>query len=136
MKKNVSINSIETFHELSPVITRTAKAKILNALKQMGALSYSDIVKITRLKIPTVVARINELMYDHQLICVTYVRDNKNYYRIRRYDEPFNVKKLTTFERLEKLIDECEKNGQIFVPVSELKLILQQTVRVLPKAAF
>ncbi len=113
--------------KLSPFLINK-KIRIYNLIEMSGdrGMSYDEISKITEIKVPTVVARINELMYKHQLIKVGRIVNHKNYYVVRKKNDPPNIRKQGTFDKLYEYISECEKNGIQSITISELKKILSK----------
>lgn len=84
----MSQNSIRTFEN----IERPTKAYIIYAyIKEVNEpISYIELAHDLKMPIPTVVGRLNELLYDYQLIKVGLVRNNINHYVLRQSTDKIN----------------------------------------------
>jgi hypothetical protein len=90
MKTRMNQNSIKTFEN----IERPTKAYIIYAyIKEVNEpISYIKLANDLKMPVPTVVGRLNELMYDYQLIKVGLVRNNINHYVLRQNTDKFNLR--------------------------------------------
>lgn len=110
MKTRMSQNSIKTFEN----IERPTKAYIIYAyIKEINEpISYIKLANDLEMPIPTVVGRLNELMYDYQLIKVAVTRNNINQYVIRQQTDKFNNRdesNTVTRERVVRIHDVLQR---------------------------
>lgn len=110
MKTRINQNSIKTFEN----IERPTKAYIIYAyIKEIcEPISYIKLANDLKMPIPTVVGRLNELMYDYQLIKVGLVRNNINHYILRQPTDRFNSRdesNTVTRERVLRIHDVLQR---------------------------
>ena len=106
MKTRMNQNSIKTFEN----IERPTKAYIIYAyIKEVNEpISYIKLANDLKMPVPTVVGRLNELMYDYQLIKVGLIRNNINHYVLRQPTDKFNDRdesNTVTRERVVRIHD-------------------------------
>jgi hypothetical protein len=68
--------------------------------------------------INSVVARVNELMYEKQLIKIAKVENNQSYYTIRSANDPLNIRKKTPDQKLSEFKSWLKCQG-LFVSTTE-----------------
>lgn len=74
---------------------------VFRCITERPYISYAEISKATGLKIPTVVARLNDLLYIHQVIVQDGSCNGSALYR-PRMDEPAAQRPESKVERLER----------------------------------
>ncbi len=123
MKTRMNKNSLNAYRQLRP----TSKAFIIFELIKANpqGLNYVEIAEKLQMKLPTVVGRLNELMYDYQLIKVAKVVKDVSYYVAREPDDPTNKRPESLKERLQKMIDQCESKNIHYLNVDVIKQILK-----------
>ena len=102
MKKRMTKTSVDAFIKSD---RKTGCKKVYNALQLRGASTYSELVFYTGLKVLTVLGRINQLRYEHELVVADGERNGKTVYRLRKECEPADVMPKS---KIEQLIDEIE----------------------------
>ena len=78
---------------------------VYRCIHERPYITYSEISKATGLKIPTVVGRLNDLMYLHKLIVPDGTHNGKALYRVRRSDEPEAQRPKSQAEILQEKLD-------------------------------
>ena len=113
MRTKIKATSLEANHKTKKT---TGCEKILFALSCKN-FTYTEIADITQMKVPTVVARINDLMYWHQKIKIVSFKTENGYakavYGIRLKSDPLNVSPVSEFEKnklkLQEIKEYCER---------------------------
>ena len=97
MKTRVTETSLSAYQKVDKP---TGKQKILEALKNRGASTYSEIVFYTGMKLPSVVGRINELMYDDQAIVKSGEKNGKTLYKLMGDNDMPEFRPVSLFDQL------------------------------------
>jgi hypothetical protein len=93
--------------------------------------TYTEIAEITQMKVPTVVARINDLMYWHQKIKIVGFKTENGYtkaiYGIRLKSDPLNVSPVSEFEKnklkLQEIKEYCERINKTSFRAVSMKIL-------------
>jgi len=104
---NMKETSLTAYETIKPHLGKMQEAVYdcieRNTIAFNKFLSAKQIKDREGIPINVVVARINELMYDKQLIKVAYVKGNNSYYTIRNGTDPLNIRKSTYKQKWEQL---------------------------------
>jgi hypothetical protein len=76
----------------------TKAALIYRYICENKAANYKQIASALHTSIATVTARINDLLYIHQQIKVSFIRDNMAHYTVREATDPENKRPLSDAE--------------------------------------
>lgn len=87
----------------------TGAARVYSCIVGNPSCTYTFISQVTGLRIPTVVGRLNDLMYLHECIIADGTYNNKALYRPRRRDEPAMVRPKSLAEQLQEQINEIKR---------------------------
>lgn len=109
MKSNIQQNSLEAYEAIKPKISKMQK-KIFDIIKDYGYISALRISLNSDIPINSVVPRINELMYDKQIIKIVrgveYRGRMRAVYSARDYNDPYNVREKSYKEKYEEALAE------------------------------
>lgn len=83
----------------------TGCAMVFQYIYEHPGSSYTDIAAGLRMPVPTVCGRVNELMYEHQVIRPITVVNNMTLYRVRAESDPLNVRPKSEAEVLKDKLD-------------------------------
>ena len=93
MKTRMNENSIKSFTEND---FNTNRFEVYLFIKESEKpVNYIEVAKGLNMPIPTVVGRINDLLYDYQLIKPAIVKDNRNHYVCRSTNDKYNIREET-----------------------------------------
>jgi hypothetical protein len=118
--------SLDAYFEFESIHDDKHVKRIYDCIKYRTNSTYTEIVYWTGITLPTVVGRINDLLYRWQRIKVTGEKGGKSTYSIRNSGEPLNIRPQSLHEQLlskiEKLIE--NNNGQMFIGIDEVKKLI------------
>ena len=108
----------------------TGCEKIIFALNHNN-FTYTELADTLRMKVPTVVARINDLMYLHQKIKIVGFKKENGYtkavYGIRLKGDKMNVSLVSEFEKnklkLQEIKDYCERINKTSFRAISMKIL-------------
>lgn len=102
MKTNVTETSLFAYETIKPEL-RKRQQEVFNAIDRLEYATAKDVSKFLHLPINSITGRINELLYDKQMIKIDGFDFKQRIYSVRKEGEPLNVRKLTPHEKLEQV---------------------------------
>jgi uncharacterized protein YggL (DUF469 family) len=93
-----------------------------------NGITAKEISTMLRKPINSVVARVNELMYEKQLIKIAKVENNQSYYTIRSASDPINIRKKTPDQKLNEFKSWLKCQG-LFVSTTEAITKLESIIK-------
>jgi hypothetical protein len=118
MKTNITETSLFAYEEIKPHLGAMQEKVLICVVEYHLGLTAKAISILTHKPINTVTARLNELMYEKQVIKVSHVKHNQSYYVMRLASDPLNIRKLTGTEKLEQFRAWLSGKG-LFVATNE-----------------
>ncbi len=117
MKTNITETSLFAYDQIQPYLG-SMQSKVIAVIPYSTGVSAKYICSMLGKPINSVTARLNELLYEKQVIKVSHVKHNQSYYVMRLTSDPPNVRKLTGTEKLEQFRAWLSGKG-LFVATNE-----------------
>jgi hypothetical protein len=116
---NIKKTSLFAYDQVKPHLGKLQNRiyKYVETFSSVG-ITAKEIAIISRTAINSTVARINELMYEKQLIKIAKVENNQSYYTIRSANDPLNIRKKTPDQKLQEFKSWLKCQG-LFVSTTE-----------------
>lgn len=119
MNTNIKGTSLFAYGEIKPHLGKM-QLSVYSWIKnnEPFSLTAKNISRLAGKPINSVVARINELMYEKQLIKIAKVENNQSYYTIRNASDPLNIRKKTPDQKLKEFKSWMQCQG-LFISTTE-----------------
>jgi hypothetical protein len=129
MNTNIKETSLFAYDQVKPHLGKLQNRiyKYVETFSSVG-ITAKEIAIISRTAINSTVARINELMYEKQLIKIAKVENNQSYYTLRSASDPINIRKKTPDQKLNEFKSWLKCQG-LFVSTTEAITKLESIIK-------
>lgn len=126
---NIKETSLFAYDQVKPHLGKLQNRiyKYVETFSSVG-ITAKEIAIISRTAINSTVARINELMYEKQLIKIAKVENNQSYYTIRNASDPLNIRKKTPDQKLNEFKSWLKCQG-LFILTTEAITKLESIIK-------
>lgn len=105
MKTNIQETSLFAYEQIKPHLNKMQERVyiIISSSQAKRSLTAKEISIMLNKPINSIVPRLNELMFNKQMIKIVKRENKESYYAVRNPEDQLNVKKLTPHEKLEQV---------------------------------